>query len=62
MDETQWEVRSDEARREFRHLLNSVENEKAHVMIKRYDTPTAVMVPIDWYERAREALALGGEE
>jgi PHD/YefM family antitoxin component YafN of YafNO toxin-antitoxin module len=50
-------VRSDEARRTFRALLNDVEHQGAHVTILRYDTPTAVLVPAGWYESAQAALS-----
>lgn len=56
--ETRWKVTSDEARREFRALLDSVLQEKAHVTISRYNTPAAVIVPVAWYSesvRIREA-------
>lgn len=43
------EVRSDALRRELRPLLNSVERDHVHVMVKRYDDDTAVIVPVDWY-------------
>lgn len=56
MDTTRREVRSDELRRNLRPLLNSVERERAHVIIKRYEEPTAVLVPVEWYERAKVAL------
>ena len=48
-------VKSDEARTRFRQLLNEVEGGGV-VEVRRYDTPTAVMVPVDWYERACAAL------
>jgi prevent-host-death family protein len=50
------EVLSDEARRSFRDLLNEVEHQGAHITIVRYKTPSAVLVPVGWYEGAREAL------
>ena len=50
--ETRREVRSEALRRNLRHLLNSVERDGAHVTIKRYKEPTAVIVPVAWYERA----------
>lgn len=53
-------VRSDRARREFRSLLNRVEVQGEHLTILRYDTPTAVIVPVDWYERA--LAVLGGDD
>jgi len=55
MDQLGWTVRSDEARRDFRVLLNSVEHDGAHVTIARYNTPAAVMVPVEWYERVTSA-------
>jgi antitoxin (DNA-binding transcriptional repressor) of toxin-antitoxin stability system len=53
-------VRSDEARRTFRALLNEVEHAGAHVQILRYETPTAVLVPVQWYEAAQAALGKVG--
>lgn len=50
------EVNSDEARRTFRDLLNEVEHQGEHVTIMRYNTPAVVVVPVQWYERARAAL------
>jgi prevent-host-death family protein len=49
-------VRSDEARRTFRALLNEVEHQGAHVTVLRYDTPAAVLVPVSWYEAAAERI------
>lgn len=50
------QVLSDEARRNFRALLNEVEHQDVHVTILRYRTPAAVIVPVDWYEQAQQAL------
>jgi antitoxin (DNA-binding transcriptional repressor) of toxin-antitoxin stability system len=47
-------VRSDEARRNLRYLLDQVARDY-HVTILRYDKPVAVMVPVDWYEDAEAA-------
>jgi prevent-host-death family protein len=47
-------VRSDEARRNLRELLDQVARDY-HVTILRYDKPVAVMVPVDWYEDAEAA-------
>jgi prevent-host-death family protein len=52
MDEDGRLVHSDEARRGFRSLLNSVEHDGEHVTVLRYNTPAAVIVPVDWYEQA----------
>jgi hypothetical protein len=46
------EVRSDALRRNLRPLLNAVEREHEHVLIKRYDDDTAVIVPVHWYRIA----------
>lgn len=54
-------VRSDEARRSLRDLLNDVEHQGEHVTILRYQTPAAVIVPVEWYEQARSAIGEGGE-
>jgi len=55
MDDRQ--VRSDEARRNLRQLLDEVEHNGGHITILRYDRPGAVIVPIDWYEQARALIA-----
>jgi antitoxin (DNA-binding transcriptional repressor) of toxin-antitoxin stability system len=46
---------SGDARTNFRSLLSDVDH-GAHIEIHRYGTPTAVVVPPGWYERARAAL------
>lgn len=48
-------VRADEARRRLRELLNEV-GKGGVVEIRRYDTPEAILVSPDWYERALAAL------
>ncbi len=62
MDEEYQEVRSDDARRRLRDLLNAVERDGAHITILRYNTPSAVLVPVEWYEQAREAIGDGGSK
>jgi len=52
---TDRQVRSDEARRNLRDLLNDVEHHDVHVTILRYDKPAAVLVPVGWYEEAEAA-------
>lgn len=49
-------VGSDEARSQFRSLLNAVEHDGEHVTVVRYQTPAAVMVPVRWYEEARALM------
>lgn len=49
-------VHSDDARRRLRELLNAVEHDGEHVTILRYDTPAAVMVPVEWHERVNKTL------
>ena len=46
---------SDEARRNFRRILNEVEHGET-VEILRYGEVAAVMVPSGWYEKAKAAL------
>lgn len=53
MQDTERSVRSDEARRHLRNLLNEVERDGARIVILRYDTPSAVLVPVEWYQRMR---------
>jgi prevent-host-death family protein len=50
------QIGSDEARRDFRELLNAVEHNGEHVTVTRYNKPAAVVVPAAWYEQARQAL------
>jgi antitoxin (DNA-binding transcriptional repressor) of toxin-antitoxin stability system len=51
---------ANEARLKMRDILTSVERGE-HVEIKRYDTPTAIVVPVEWYEHQRAALAAFAE-
>jgi antitoxin (DNA-binding transcriptional repressor) of toxin-antitoxin stability system len=48
-------VRSAEARKHIRDLLDDAER-GVHTEVRRYDRPVAVLVPPDWYEKAIEAL------
>ena len=59
---TDRQVRSDEARRNLRELLNAVEHDGEHVTILRYDTPAAVIVPVEWHEQAKAALTDPAED
>jgi len=52
-------VSSDDARRRFRELMDSVEHQDAHVTVLRYSRPAAVIVPIEWYEQAKGLLRNG---
>jgi prevent-host-death family protein len=56
MEEDQ-RVSSDDARRDWRALLTSVEYGRAHVTITRYGGPAAVLVPVDWHQRAQAKLS-----
>ena len=58
MDDKQ--VRSDEARRNLRGLLDEVEHHDVHVTILRYDKPAAVLVSPEWYERAKALIGREG--
>jgi prevent-host-death family protein len=49
------QVKSEEARRTFRGLLDEAERGGV-VQILRYDRPVAVLVPAEWYERALGSL------
>jgi hypothetical protein len=46
---------SGDARLKMREILTAVERGE-HVELKRYDTPTGVIVPQEWYERAAERM------
>ena len=56
------EVRSDEARRQWSDLLDSVEHHDAHITVLRYAKPAAVIVPVWWHELAITELAEEGEQ
>lgn len=55
------QVRSDEARRNLRDLLDEVEHHDVHVTILRYDKPAAVLVSLEWYEQAKALIGGAGE-
>ena len=48
-------VRSAEARKRIRELLDDAER-GVHTEVRRYDRPVAVIVPADWYEKVTEGL------
>lgn len=50
------QVKSDKARRTLGELLDAVKHHGEHVEIIRYTKPDAVLVPVEWYERAKAAL------
>jgi prevent-host-death family protein len=52
-DET---VASDDVRRRWSDLLDSVEHHDAHVTVLRYRKPAAVIVSVAWYEQAKGLL------
>jgi PHD/YefM family antitoxin component YafN of YafNO toxin-antitoxin module len=54
-DTDRW-VRSDEARAKLRDLLDDIARTGAHVYVLRYDTPAAVLVPVEWYEDVKRKL------
>lgn len=60
-DEDRW-VRSDEARAKFSALIDEVTHDGAHVYLLRYDKPTAVIVPVEWYEQVRKQVSANGSE
>lgn len=55
MERDRW-VRSDEARRKLRDLIDEVQAEGAHIYLLRYDKPEAVLVPVSWYEEMRRKM------
>lgn len=48
---------SDDVRRNWRQMLTDIEEHGEHVGVVRYKHLAAVVVPADWYEQARSALA-----
>jgi len=49
------QVKSEEARRNFRDLLDEAER-GGFIEVLRYDRPVAVLVPAGWYEEASAAI------
>lgn len=47
---------ANEARLKMRDILTAVERGE-HVELKRYDTPTGIIVPQGWYDRATERMS-----
>jgi hypothetical protein len=47
--------RADAARRKMREILGAVDHDE-HVEIRRYDTPSAIVVSPRWFHRALAAL------
>jgi len=56
MNEEPQQVRSEEARKRLRDLLNAVERNGEHITILRYDTPAAVLVPVEWHRKALSVM------
>ena len=54
------QVQAADARRDLSTLLDEVEHHGVHIEIRRYNDPAAYLVPPEWYERARQALAARG--
>jgi len=50
--------KASEARLKMRDILTALEHGE-HIELKRYETPTGVIVPYDWYEQAKTALSEG---
>lgn len=57
MDET---VPVQEAREQFAQLLNGTQWQGKHIAITRHGKTAGVLVPPDWYERARKAIEAEG--
>ncbi|MFC8065536.1 type II toxin-antitoxin system Phd/YefM family antitoxin [Streptomyces sp. NPDC057293] len=57
MDET---VSVQDAREQFAQLLNGTQWQGKHVAITRHGRTAGVLVPPDWYEQARQAIAAEG--
>ncbi len=54
------QISSYQARTGFRDVLDDVMRGE-HVTISRWNRPAAVMVPPDWWQRARQALGENGD-
>jgi hypothetical protein len=55
-------VKSDEARRHWRGILNEVERGGVVGVGRWQDEPTVWIVPDEWFQRAREALGEPGPD
>lgn len=61
-DATPETTTTDELRRKLPELLESVRWQKRAIRVRRYKTELAVVVPVDWYERAVAAIGEPGTE
>lgn len=59
MDSEPRQVRSNYLRGHLADVISEIDRHGAHVAVLRYNTPVAVIVPAEWWERA--ARALGGQ-
>ena len=59
MDSEDRYLGSDEARSNFRSLLDDVEHHEAHVTILRHGKPAAVIVPVEWYWQMKAEITTG---
>lgn len=55
------EMSSDEARRNFRQVLNDVEHDHEHVAVQRYGYRAGVIVDREWYEDMADLAAMAAE-
>lgn len=55
-DMAELSVTTDELRKDLPTLLDKVRWRGLALRIRRYKTPLAVVVPVDWYERAVAAI------
>lgn len=51
-----------EAREQFADLLNATQWQGKHIAVTRHGKTAGVLVPNDWYERARAALDAQAEK
>lgn len=54
------EVKVQEAREQFAQLLNATQWQGEHVVITRHGKAAGVLVPPDWYQKAKTALEADG--
>jgi PHD/YefM family antitoxin component YafN of YafNO toxin-antitoxin module len=52
------QILSDDARKRFREVIDDIQQNNEHYLVLRYQTPSAMIVPVNWFERAKAALDL----
>lgn len=56
------QILSDDARKRFREVVDDIQQNNEHYQVLRYQTPSAMIVPVSWFERAKAALDMVSDD